>query len=175
MGAGYLDTLAHDLLDAALDGLAVGRTGVATPTRVYVAHGEPAVDICTGEANGQLTVHAEPAGSVIHVGAPEAPRIPRTLLVQPVATFVIQVWRCHVAFTDDGNIPSADVLDDAASMLLTDLWCLLTQVYDEARDGTLFSVDCMRVTIGDTEALGPLGGAAGWAVPVTVALSDTGP
>lgn len=174
--ATYLDTLAHDLLDAASDGLTAARTGHPAPERVYVSHGVPAVDLCTGDdQTGQLSVYLDPARGLDIVAKPDRPRVPRQLLVQPIALFVVELWRCHPAFTRGGEIPSAAVLDDAASMLLTDLWCLETQLFTEAADGTLFTVDCHRVEVLGAQALNPQGGAAGWRLPVRVALSDTGP
>lgn len=175
MGAAYLDTIAHDLLDAALDGLALARTGIAAPTRTYVSHSRPAVDICEGDENGQLSVYLDPGKALTLQSAPDRPAVPRQVLRQPIANFIIEWWRCHVAFTVDGQIPTADELDDAASMLLTDLWCVETQLFDEQRDGTLVDVGCLSVEIGTATALGPQGGAAGWTIPVRVALSDTGP
>jgi len=174
--AAYLDTMAHDLLDAAADALSASRTGTAPPSRVYVSHGRPAVDICEdGDGTGQLSVYLEPARGLTIVAAPDRPAVPRQILVEPVALFVVEWWRCHIAFANDGSIPTADELDDAASLLLTDLWCVHTQLLDEQRDGTLVSVNCSRVEVLGAQALGPQGGAAGWNIQVRVGLSDLGP
>lgn len=173
--AAYLDVLAHDLLDAALDGLASSRTGIAPPDRTYVAHSRPAVDICEGDTTGQLSVYLDPGKALTLQSSPDRPAVPRQLLMQPIAAFFVEWWRCHIAFATDGSIPTAAELDDAASMLLTDLWCVETQLLTEQRDGTLFSVDCHRVEVGAATALGPQGGAAGWNIAVRVALSDSGP
>lgn len=170
MGADYLDTIAGDILAAALVGLAESRTGIAPPDRVYVSHNIPAVDPCAG--NGQLTVHL--AGLRLQSVA-NRPAVPRQLLIQPIGDFVIQLWRCHPAFTIGGEIPSAVELDAAGGQLLTDLWCMETQLFYEQREETLVSVNCQRVEIGAATPLGPQGSAAGWAIPVTVALSDAGP
>jgi hypothetical protein len=80
-----------------------------------------------------------------------------------------------MAFTQGGEIPTAAELDDASSMLLTDVWCVETQFMAEQRAGTLVNVDCARVEVLGASAVGPQGGAAGWTVPVRVALNDTGP
>ena len=171
MPAAYLATLAADLLDAAGDGLTLVRTGHAPPERVYVSHGRPAVDGCE-----QLTVHADERRAVWHRSMPDRPNVPQTCLLAPVAVLVVQLWRCVPVAAEDGTPPTAAELDTAADDLLIDAWCLLTQLYGEHKDGTLFTgVTCRNVTFGDLLALPPQGGMAGWELRVEVGLDDAGP
>lgn len=169
----YLDLIATDLLDAALDGLHVSRTGIPAPSRTYVSHSRPAVDLCTGDdATGQLSVYLDPRAPLTLASIPERKPVPRQLLIAPVATFMIEWWRCHPAFTIGGEIPDAADLDASASMLLTDLWCLTQQLLYEWKNDTLVTVTCRSVEIGGANVLGPQGGAGGWSIPVRVGLSD---
>ena len=174
----YLDLMAADLLDAALAGLAEARTGIPPPGRRYTAHGRPVVDICeASDGTGQLSVYADPRAPLAFVSnnprAGALSSVPRTLLIAPVATFTIEWWRCHPAFTVGGEIPDAADLDAAASMLLVDLWCMATQLLAEWRAGTLLSVRCASLEIGPVASLGPLGGAGGWSISVRAGLDDS--
>lgn len=175
MAADYVYQRALDLLDAAADGLAAARTGHAVPSRQYVAHGRPAVDICDDPTStGQLTVHVDVSTGIHHRATPDHPNVPRTLLIQPIATFVVQVWRCWPTMEEDGAAPSTATLQAAAESLNRDAWALLTQIYAEHFASTLFQgVSCEAVTIGTLRPVGdPSGGTAGWEMTVDLALND---
>jgi hypothetical protein len=169
--AGFLDDLAHDLLDCALRGLDETRTGNPEPERVFTHHGVPPVD-CP-----QLTVHWDPARGIHGQAAiPRQPVAPKTCAVVWQGILVVQLWRCWVTMDDQGNpIAPADFSETTAA-LNRDGWCLLTQVTGEHFAGTLFpDVGCEQVTLGPLVPLNPTGQTAGWQMTVTVALEDGGP
>jgi len=180
MDANYLNTIAADLLDSALDGLDITRTGIEPPARQYRAHSRPAVDICTEtEGRGQISVYLDPSRALTFATSPASTpgratsaAVPHMQLVAPIATFVVEWWRCHPAFAIGGQIPSADDLDDAATLLGRDLWCVTQQFLAEWKAGTLISVGCRSIDIAAVSVLGPQGGAAGWTVSVRAGCSD---
>lgn len=176
MAADFIHARALDLLDAASDGLGIARTGHAAPTRQYVSHGRPAVDICDDEipGNGQLTVHVDATRGVFNRSAPSNPAVPKSLQIVPIVTYVIELWRCWPTMREDGAAPTASTIETAVANLNRDAWCMLTQIYSELAAGTLFSgVACNEVTIGDCQPTGdPSGGTAGWSLRIQVPLND---
>lgn len=179
MDAHYLVAFADDLMAAALAGLDKTRTGIDPPGRRYLSHSRPVVDVCdASDGTGQLSVYLDASRPLVMTSSPAASLgrsttvVPRQVLVAPVATYVIEWWRCHPAFTLGGAIPDAATLDSAAEMLLTDLWCLVQGLLAEHKAGTLVSVTCNSIEIASPTTLGPQGGAAGWTVPVRITCSD---
>jgi hypothetical protein len=178
MAADYLHVLALDLLDACSDGLSFARTGNDPPDRAYVSHGRPPVDVWDGEncSAGQLTVHFDEQTTIRHQTIPSSPQVPRAQEIAPVATLVVQLWRCWPSSTTDGGVPDGADLTARARGLNVDLWSMLTQVYAEHFAGSLFTgVAHQQVTIGAVRALLPSGHVAGWEVRVEVWLNDSGP
>lgn len=171
--ADYLHERAQDLLDDSLLGLAAARTGHAVPSRVYVSHGTPAVDVCEG-STGQLTVHLFPSRPIIMTSLAKDGR--RQCLVRLTANFRVQVWRCALSVDDDGPV-GATALGDIDEVLSRDLWSLLTYLHAQRAAGQLFDgvSTCDVVTIGEPRLLEESGLAAGWEVPVTLDLNDAGP
>lgn len=176
MSVDYLDTLADALLDAAEGALVLATTGHAAPSHAWVSHGEPAVDhACDG---GQVTVHLVRLFHDPPFGQYGAATVtPQKCHLTPQATFEIQLWRCVPTLGDGGESPPTADMDTSAGNLLTDLWAILTEIYDRFYAETLFGDPtlCRDVTIGEVAPLGPEGGAAGWSAQVTVVCNDPGP
>jgi len=161
MPADYLQTLALDLLAAAEAAVDVARTGNPNPDRVYVAHNEPAWDVCDG--TGQLSVYVGPIISTqVTLG--------NVCQVRPAAPFCVTLLRCVPTMNDDGTPPSAAELTTSAGVLNSDIWSLLNGLYDFATD-----LGCDMVDVGEALPLGPDGGLAGWRVCLDVLLNDPGP
>lgn len=170
--AEYLWTRATELLDAATDALAPARTGHPAPTRIFVSHGEPAAPP-PGDCE-QLTVHLFPPKPITSIDLSKSGRVQTQCLVLLVANFRIQVFRC----TSSEPAPSGATLDNNAETLLRDLWCMETWLHTQRAAGMIFDDvedECAAVTIGEPRLLPDSGAAAGWELPVTLTLNDTGP
>ncbi len=166
MPTAYLDTLANDLLDDALAGLARTRTGRKPPERTLVSHGPPVADECCDAVGGQLSVHLD---NLDHRPIDR----PRCQFIA-TAEFHVVLFRC-VPTVGDGPrpLPDADVLDTSAGDLLGDLWAMLSYLHARALDGDLFGgATCNAVTMGQVLSIAPGGGCAGWDLTVTLDLSD---
>ena len=89
-------------------------------------------------------------------------------VIVPRADYVIRLMRCIAGVTDDGDIPSAPVLNADGQRLLRDPGRLLTAVM-WWRETELEALNPNpNVTIGQVDVLGPMGGLAGHAVRVTI-------
>lgn len=161
------------ILAAAASGVAPDRTGNDPPDRVYVSHGEPAVDVCL-DCTGQLSVHVDRVESRPLNTSPGAPAKVQTCALMPVAVYVVQLWRCVPIPDDRGAPPRPDELTASARALARDGWALLTHLIDERAAGALGDA-CDSISFDDLVALGPDGGAAGWALPISAAVSEGGP
>lgn len=168
--AAYLWDRATELLGKSLLALAQARTGHAPPTRVFVSHGEPGAPPPECE---QLTVHLFPAKPLRSIDLGKSGRLQTQCLVALVADLRIQVFRC----TPSEPVPGEETLDDSAAKLLRDLWCMETYLHAERAAGTLFAGvgTCEAVTIAEPRLLPDSGAAAGWELPVTLSLNDSGP
>lgn len=155
MAVDYLQTLAEDLLDAALDGTTEAITGNPPTTRNYVAHGRPVWDLCT---EAQLVVYH---GPVTHRQGND-----KMCNWVPRSTFCAELARCVPSMDEAGNAPSPDELTASAEVLNRDLWALLHAVY-----GWAVEQGCSNVTLGNGEILEPSGGMAGVRVCLTVDLN----
>lgn len=160
MTATYIQDLCEALLDEALDGLALARTGHAPPARTFVSHGEPVADFDTCD-DGLLAVWHGPIGYV-----------QTNRQIRPQTTFYVDVHRCVPTMADDGAPPTPAEMTESADYLNRDLWSLLTYLYDRA---SLVFEGCGPITWGPATALGPEGGIAGWRVEITAVLNDGGP
>ena len=171
MGATYLADLLDTLVQEALIGLDDTRTGHPEPSRVYVSHSAPAVDVCTDDGLLVAYLYREP-----HLHPRSNARLGSGCMVTATAECVVEVWRCHPTLADDGTPPTVTALDDAAQALLVDLWCLQTHLQHEWLQGTLTAGQpCNLIEWGVATPLGPQGAAAGWRVPLTYTLSDPAP
>lgn len=171
MGATYIGDLLEALRDEALAALDPTRTGHPAPSRVFVSHGAPAVDVC--EDDGLLAVYVD---VVPHLHPRQRGRGPGGCLVVPTMRAVVELWRCHPTMQHDGSPWGVGVYEDAALDLAADLWCLLVGLYTSWLGGALTpGQPCEQVEFGAASPLGPSGGAAGWKVPITYTLSDPAP
>lgn len=173
MTVAYLSTTADALLAAALAGLAQATTGVAPPSHVFVAHGQPAWDFpCEG---GQLTVHVE---TVAHVPTDDSP-LRQSCQIVPKPVWVITLIRCVRGLRPNPTdpFPAETDIDEDSGLLLIDLWAILTELYDRIAANTLIpgNVTACDYTIGDAIPVGPEGAAAGWEIRVTTVANDQGP
>jgi hypothetical protein len=159
MNPGYLWELSTELLKAALWAVDPSRTGRDLPGRQFIHHGQPVIDFCD---TGTLALWHTPI-ETRQVGRRDAPQ------VQIVTTFNIELWRCWPV--GNNMAPSLSALEDATKMLQTDVWCLITGL--QHRLATIAS--CELLQYQEVRALGPLGGMAGWRVPITLGLSGNTP
>lgn len=171
--ATYLATVAHGLLDTALDALSMERTGRRPPQRSNLSWGMPPAD--TFDRNGQLTVTLDPVGtggSITHTSA--NPR--HDSFIMPRATFTVTVMR-PVPTGDGKSPPRAVDLDASAAGLLTDLWAVMTAIYSGIHDYTLYTGHSSgdEIKLGRTDMIPPQGGMGGFNVRIEVLLNDGGP
>lgn len=151
----YLWRLAANLLALADDSLDPALTGQDVPGRQFIHHGQPVIEFCE---TGTLAVWYD-AISTRQVGRSDA------MQRQLVATFSIDLWRC---WPIGNNIPpSLETVEEAVRLLHTDVWCLVNGV-QRGFDGL---TGCELVQFQEVRSLGPLGGMAGWRMPITVGLT----
>src|SRR3990167_6788939 len=118
----FLAQIGADILDAAVDALALATTGRPAPTHTYLVHGEPAWDHCCDA--GQVTVYLE---SIDHLNDSSVVD-QRSCAIEAHAHWVITALRCHPGLSGTGTkMPTAAELETAAEDLLEDLWALLTE------------------------------------------------
>lgn len=129
------------------------------PARQYVSAGVPAWD------DEQLVV--EVAG--LRWGHPQQPGI---ALAQGyalrTADLVVHVTRCMPGPDDNGNPPTADVLDSASQTLLGDAWTVFEALATAAADKTLNG--CASVVVGQADIVGPEGGLADMPIGLSFAI-----
>jgi|688.fasta_scaffold01756_14 hypothetical protein len=159
MAPDYLWRLAEDLLVLAEDALDPTRTGIDLPDVRYVHHGQPVVEFCDG---GVLSLWHDVI-QTRQVGRNDAGQ------TQLVVTFFIDIWRCWPIGTHIP--PSLETIQDAVKMLHIDAWCLVNGIQENLSR----VVGCELVQYQEVRTLGPLGGMAGWRMPVTVGLNGVIP
>jgi hypothetical protein len=145
------------------------------PERRYLAPGAPR-EVAWDLQTGQLTVALERLVTALDPGAPPASaRSPRqhpanTGRINRTAALEVQIVRCIPV--PDLGVPTADQLADQGAVLTADAGHLLSAVVEAVRTGALLRehVGQGGVQIGDALTLGPMGGAAGVALPVAVPL-----
>lgn len=152
----YLWLLATQILDLAEQSLDPDDTEQDAPDRVFIAHGQPVVEFCEGP--GTLVVWYDTI-STRQVGRSDA------MQKQLVITFFIDLWRCWPV--GQNLPPSVEVIEEAVRLQHIDVWCLVNGV----QQGFDQIVGCELVQFQEVRTLGPLGGVAGWRMPVTVGLS----
>lgn len=180
MTVSFLAECAESILDAAEAALVEATTGREPPSHVFVAHGEPAWDNCCD--GGQLSVHLvqvlhDPqdvtAGGAIG-GSPQY-----GCMIEPKPTFAITLLRCVTPPGDSMSdvIPAPGDVDDDAQGLLTDLWALLTELYDRIAACVLIPgmSNCRDAFVIAATPLDEEGGCAGWQVTVGITANDAGP
>ena len=175
MPANYLHALASNLLAACETALLEACTGNPQPNRVYVSHGQPAVDGCEN-TNGQLSVWLKSISSrPLGTGGRSVPGANQCQIL-PVAQFGVQLFRC-VPVPNDRGVPPTDLaLDESAADLLLDAWALYTHIIAERAAGDLVvGLSCDGVGVGNLTPIAPSGGTAGWEFTIEIALNDAGP
>ena len=151
----YLWLLASRFMDLAEDSLAPALTEQDLPGRRFINHGQPVVEFCE---TGTLAIWYDTI-TTRQVGRNDA------MQKQLVSTFFIDLWRCWPV---GNNIPpTLEVVEDAVRLLQIDVWCLVNGV----QKGFDHVVGCELVQFQEIRSLGPLGGMAGWRMPVTVGLT----
>jgi hypothetical protein len=178
MSSTYLGTIADQLLDIIVAGLAEETTGRPAPGTTFISHGVPnrLAYCCEG---GYATVYLDPLRGVEHNPDLGGQTITGAHAMQqcitiPVGHFVLEWGRCVPKVSEDGW-PSETDIDLSASDLLEDLWAVLTELYDRRASGALAGADCGDITIGEAIPLEPAGGCAGWQVRLDLTLDDPGP
>ena len=173
MGTTYISSRLSELLTAAQAGLTLARTGNVIPSRVYVAHGPPAVDFC---AEGLLVVYLDnPAIGEDGPSVRKAEAVGPTKRM-PILRMCIELWRCVPNVSDQGIPPSETDLTTSANGLANDMWALDT--YLRVNKLTLFPTGLGSTVIpnfSDPVPLPPQGGMSGWRWRVQVPISDIGP
>lgn len=151
----YFWNVSQELFALAEQAIDPQRTGHDLPGRRFIHHGQPVVEFCE---TGTMALWHQPI-EFRQVGRREAQQTLTT------TTFHIDLWRC---WPMGGNAPpSVEQIEDAVEGLQVDGWCLLTGV----QDGFKRITSCETVVFETLQALGPLGGMAGWRMSVLVGLS----
>jgi hypothetical protein len=155
----YIWDLSRWLLGLAEKAIDPTRTGIDLPGRRFLFHGQPPIEFCD---TGTLALWHTPI-ETRQIGRNDA------LQLQLVTTFNVELWRCWPV----GNnvAPSLERVEDAVKMLHTDVWCLLEGLQESLAQ----FASCELVQYQEVRALGPLGGMAGWRVPITIGLSGKTP
>jgi hypothetical protein len=169
MSAAYLFDMCETVLDAAYNALSPLRTGVPAPSRVFVSHGPSEAHGCP---DGQLTVHLEPIQmrySLSLAASPQAKGGP----VVPTAPIVVRLFRCVRPLDETGAVPGAEIENEQTRQMMVDGWALATGLWLSANAGEF--VCCNGVQLGSLVPLRSSGAYAGWAITLTVGLSDPGP
>lgn len=176
----YLAQIGDAILNAGSAGLVVGTTGRPAPT-AYLVH-EPVVfdQFCE---DGQLTVSLRrvflaPLGDE----SANTPPWPGNCCAGIwKAEYVLTLIRCVTNLDTQGKPAPTATQDADATALMEDLWALLTQLDDQLEAGTLFDpaqlpgIRCQDVTVGEAIPVPIDGNGAGWEIPITVRLNDSGP
>jgi hypothetical protein len=159
MQTDYLWRLSQELFHLTVHSLDPSRTGQEVPERRFISHGQPTVEFCEG---GTLALWHNPI---------ETRQVSRTdaLQLQLVTTFNIDLWRCWPVGSNFP--PSPESIEDAVRLLQIDAIALI----EGLQDGLETFASCELVQYQEVRALGPLGGMAGWRVPVTIGLSGREP
>ena len=153
--------VAADLLDSAI--ACYSDSGAPTiPDRQFLTHGNlPALD-CPA-----LAV------TVTNLQARQSP--PNRCTVEPRLRLFVWVVRCYPTLDDNGNPPPSADETAAAKLLQHDLGTLWDGLTERWAKATLFpsfdAIDCERVTFEMAQPMGPLGGTAGWSMPILVDVS----
>ena len=159
MNPTYIWELSQELFDIAVAAVAPERTGQDVPDRRFIHHGQPVVEFCEG---GTMALWHTPI-EFRQIGRYDAPQI------QTVTTFNIDLWRC---WPIGNNVPpSLERIEDAVRLLQIDAWCLI----EGMQTGLAPLAACELVQFQEVRALGPLGGMAGWRMPITIGLSGKTP
>lgn len=162
-----LNTLCHDILDAAVTALddiqSFAPALEGAPGRRFVSAGQPALDCCN-----QLSVNAstireaqtEPTG----LGA--GTRHKQNFRINHVG---VNVWitRCG-----EWQVlpPTPQELEALAEQVNADGWALWNGLWNQARAGTLVSI-CDEVFFDALTPLQPSGGCSGWLLSLRVQLA----
>jgi hypothetical protein len=135
------------------------------PERQYVAAGSPNIIAADDEhlAVALSSMAASP-------GRPVAAQLSRAAGSQgpPAAVLTARLMRCVSTVDDNGEVPTAAELHADGLRLLADPGRLLTALYAWRQDELTPLNPNANVEIGNVEVIGPMGGLAGHAVPVTL-------
>lgn len=173
MAADYLNLRLNELLTAAQAALTLVRSGNPIPSRVYVSHGPPAVDLCDDDL---LVVYLD--NPAVRLTDPKADRTVQVgqFSVIPIARYIVEVWRCVPGPTDT-SVPSAAELNTSALALANDGWALWTGLRLAREAGTLFPAGPQfdDALIQTPIPLPPQGSMGGWRIRVEAQTNDAGP
>lgn len=155
----YLWRIAQQLMDAAEDALDPSITEIDLPGRRFIHHGQPVVEFCE---TGTMAVWHDSLATR-QIGRNDAPQ------VQVSTFFFVDVWRCWPV---GNNIPpSLERIEDAVRILYVDAWCLLNGMQRRLQD----IAGCEMIQYQEMRALMPMGGMAGWRLPINIGLSGVSP
>jgi hypothetical protein len=159
MTSDYLWRIAKQLMVASEQSLDPTITGIDLPGRRFIHHGQPVVEFCE---TGTLSVWHDSLNTR-QIGRNDAPQI------QISTFFFVDVWRCWPV---GNNIaPSLEKIEDAVKILHVDAWCLLNGMQKRLQGLT----GCEMIQYQEMRALVPLGGMAGWRLPIQIGLSGALP
>lgn len=171
----YLAETADAILDAALAALAPDITGHPAPSKVFVSHGDPVMDLdgCC-DSGGTLAVHLGRPQSGVPIRW-DSLKTPCMVLTR--SAFTVSLFRCVPVFNTDqpGYAPTEDELTASANDLLTDLWCLICGLREAIRAGDIQAGGCDDVRLTESRTVEPQGGCAGWQVTLELQANDGGP
>lgn len=137
------------------------------PERRYLANGNPMVvamddaHFVVGLENTRPGVNEASGRSGILSKGVGAAMVPR-------ASYVVRVMRCVATVSDQGDLPTAAAITADGQRLLQDPGRLLTALFAWREDDMQPLNTNPPVTIGQVEAVGPMGGLAGWIVHITI-------
>jgi len=155
----YIWDLSQSLFGLAEKAIDPTRTGQDLPGRRLIHHGQPPVEFCD---TGMLALWHTPI-ETRQVGRRDANQL------QLVTTFNVELWRCWPVGSN--MPPSLERIENAVRMLHIDIWCLI----EGLQEGLTEFANCELVQYQEIRSLGPLGGMAGWRVPITIGLSGKTP
>jgi hypothetical protein len=155
----YLWRIAEQLMDAAETSLDPTITGIDLPGRRFIHHGQPVVEFCE---TGTMAVWHDSLATR-QIGRNDAPQ------VQLSTFFFVDIWRCWPV---GNNVPpSLERIEDAVRILYVDAWCLVNGMQNALRD----IASCEMIQYQEMRALMPMGGMAGWRLPMNIGLSGATP
>ena len=138
-------------------------------TRAFVALDAPALD-----CPDTVTVHVtNVARQPLSYGMPlsEFEAGPALAGAVTIATFVITTTRCAPRPADSGDPPTPMAYEDAAKLLLTDLWTLWKAIPPAIDRAELWQGSCQKFVLGPVSSIPEQGGFAGWTLALSAEVS----
>jgi len=136
------------------------------PERRYVAAGSPNI-LAADDEHLAVALSSMTSGAGAHQAFGTLSRAAGTQ-GPPRATITARLMRCVPVIDDSGEPPDAAELNEAGVRLLRDPGRLIDALYTWRQTELQALNPNPQVEIGNVEVIGPMGGLAGHAVPVTI-------